>query len=65
MRQKIIGFHKDPHGDWVADLECGHARRVRHRPPWVNHPWVINPEGRKRHLGSRLECKRCNGTPVA
>ncbi len=29
----IIAFHVDQDGDWVADLECGHTRHVRHTPP--------------------------------
>ncbi|PYU03922.1 MAG: hypothetical protein DMG34_11865 [Acidobacteria bacterium] len=31
--RKILGFHQDEHRDWVADLECGHTRHVRHNPP--------------------------------
>ena len=29
MKQRIIGFHQDEHGDWVADLECR---------PWATRP---------------------------
>jgi hypothetical protein len=57
--RKIIGFHKDEHGDWVADLECGHGQHVRHRPPWERRPWVTAEEGRKEHLGHKLDCKKC------
>jgi hypothetical protein len=60
MLRQIIGFHQDEHGDWVADLECGHAQHVRHRPPWTNRPWVVTPEGRARHLGRSLRCKKCH-----
>ncbi len=31
--RKILGFHQDEQRDWVADLECGHTRHVRHNPP--------------------------------
>ena len=59
MQRKIAGFHQDEHCDWVAELECGHARHVRHHPPWFNHPWVMTPEGRARYLGQTLHCKTC------
>lgn len=32
MQQSIIGYHQDEHGDWVADLACGHGQHVRHHP---------------------------------
>jgi hypothetical protein len=31
--RRIVGFHTDVEGDWVADLECGHTQHVRHDPP--------------------------------
>jgi hypothetical protein len=55
----IIGFHQDEQGDWVADLSCGHTQHVRHRPPWTLRPWVVQEEGRRRHLGAILMCKKC------
>ena len=60
MKQKIVDYHKDEEGDWVADLTCGHTQHVRHNPPWINRPWVITREGRDKHLGFELECKVCN-----
>lgn len=59
MLRQIVGFHQDEHGDWVADLECGHTQHVRHRPPWTNRPWVVTAEGRALHLGRLLRCKKC------
>lgn len=59
MRRKIVGFHQDAAGDWVAELECGHGQHVRHRPPWTNHPWVNDAEGRQQHLGVELKCVEC------
>jgi len=59
MKRRIIGFHQDENGDWVADLECGHTRHVRHNPPWDNRPWVVTPEGREKFLGQELLCKKC------
>ena len=49
----------DEHGDWVADLECGHGQHVRHRPPWDVRPWVVSEKGRAEHIGFELNCKKC------
>jgi len=57
--RKITGFHLGEHGDWVAELECGHGQHVRHRPPWEDRPWVITPQGRAGHLDRILDCKKC------
>lgn len=57
--RRISGFHEDEVGDWVADLECGHTRHVRHDPPWQKRPWVTSDEGRRAHIGRRLGCRRC------
>ncbi|NOX93010.1 MAG: DUF3565 domain-containing protein [Gammaproteobacteria bacterium] len=59
FKRAIIGFHQDEHDDWVADLACGHTQHVRHRPPWQLRPWVTSIEGRARHLGQTLVCKKC------
>lgn len=63
MIRKIIGFHTDEEGDWVADLECGHGQHVRHNPPWSERPWVITQTGRDQHLGDELFCKKCQENP--
>ncbi len=60
MTRAIIAFHKDEHGDWVADLGCGHTQHVRHKPPWQNRPWVLTEEGRAKFLGHPLNCKKCD-----
>jgi hypothetical protein len=60
MERRIVGYHMDEHGDWVAELECGHGQHVRHNPPWVNRPWVVTLEGRNAQLGKTLECKKCD-----
>ncbi len=61
----IRGFHQDEHGDWVAELECGHTQHVRHKPPWIERPWVTTAAGRAAHLGHTLECKHCATVTVA
>lgn len=60
MQRRIIGFHQDEEGHWVADLECGHTQHVRHDPPWQVRPWVVTEEGRQRFLGTSLNCVECD-----
>jgi hypothetical protein len=57
--RRIVGFHQDDEGDWVADLECGHTQHVRHDPPWQVRPWVLAEEGRARFIGTTLDCVKC------
>ncbi|HVW84309.1 MAG TPA: DUF3565 domain-containing protein [Bryobacteraceae bacterium] len=63
MKRRIIGFHQDDQGHWVADLECGHTQHVRHDPPWTVRTWVTTPEGRAGFLGHELECVDCARGP--
>ncbi len=60
MERRIIGFHQDELGDWVAELACGHGQHVRHAPPWSERPWVVTPRGRAQKLGTTLFCKKCD-----
>jgi tellurite methyltransferase len=53
-------FIRAEHGDWVAELECGHPQHVRHRPPMEERPWVQTEAGRQGMLGKPLECLFCN-----
>ena len=55
----IIGFHLDEENHWVADLECGHTRHVRHDPPWQNREWVTTLEARRLNIGKSFTCKKC------
>jgi tellurite resistance-related uncharacterized protein len=55
----IRGYHQDEHGDWVAELACGHQQHLRHRPPFQEREWVITAEGRRAMLGAELECHFC------
>ncbi|MEX2570876.1 MAG: DUF3565 domain-containing protein [Gemmatimonadota bacterium] len=57
--RKIVGFHQDDEGHWVADLECGHTQHVRHSPPWQRRPWVLTESGRADFLGTSFDCWRC------
>jgi tellurite methyltransferase len=60
MMRKIVDFHQDQAGDWVADLECGHTQHVRHHPPFELRPWVVTHEGRQSKLGVELNCTKCD-----
>ena len=59
MTARIVGFHQDDEGHWVAELSCGHQQHMRHQPPWQVRPWVTTLEGRERFLGIEIECSRC------
>lgn len=59
MQQSITGYHLDDEEQWVAELECGHNRHVRHNPPLVNRPWVTSASGRDSMLGNKLNCGKC------
>lgn len=60
MDRRIVGFHQDAESHWVAELECGHDRHVRHDPPWAERPWVVTPHGRAGRLGTVLACRKCD-----
>jgi Protein of unknown function (DUF3565) len=60
MKRRITGYGKDEHGDWRAELECGHYQHVRHNPPLVTREWVTTEMGRNSRLGFELNCKRCD-----
>jgi Protein of unknown function (DUF3565) len=61
VERLIVGFHQDDENHWVADLDCGHTRHVRHQPPWQNRPWVLTEEGRSKFIGEKLNCVKCDG----
>jgi hypothetical protein len=64
MQRSITGFHQDDDGVWVAELACGHERRVRHDPPFQMRPWVLDDQSRRRHLGVLIDCGRCDEEPA-
>jgi hypothetical protein len=38
---RLLDFHQDAQGHWVASLLRGHSQLLRHQPPWQNRPWVM------------------------
>lgn len=44
---------------WIASLDCGHRRHIRHRPPLSSFPWINDAESRDAHIGQMIECDRC------
>ena len=61
VQRRIVGFHQDGEGHWVADLECGHSQHMRHEPPWQVRSWVLTAEGRAGMVGQSLACAECQG----
>lgn len=61
---RLLGFHQDADGHWVAELSCGHTQHLRHQPPWQNRAWVTAPQARQRHLGQPFSCGWCAGEPA-
>ena len=57
--RRIIGYHQDDEGYWVAELECGHGQHMRHNPPWQIRPWVLTEEGRASLIGTAIPCVKC------
>jgi tellurite methyltransferase len=64
MERMITAFHSDEAGDWVAELSCGHNQHVRHRPPFQNRPWVVDPVGRESRIGTPIECALCERAEI-
>lgn len=60
MKQRIVGYHKDSDGHWVAKLICGHNQHVRHDPPWSVREWTTTEAGRRTMLGFELNCVKCD-----
>lgn len=59
ISKRITGFHQDPDGLWIAELECGHQQHVRHNPPWEVRPWVLTEAARQEKVGTALDCVMC------
>ena len=60
MERAITAFEVDNEGEPIAILDCGHPQHVRHKPPFINRPWVTSEEERKSMIGKKLNCLRCD-----
>lgn len=60
MKRRIMGFYEDTEGHFVAMLECGHEQHVRHKPPFIERPWVATEEGRRAKIGEFAKCRACD-----
>ncbi|MBM7060125.1 DUF3565 domain-containing protein [Pseudomonas sp. UL073] len=56
---RIVGFHQDEEGHWVAELSCGHTQHMRHLPPWQSRPWTQDAEARAARIGEAFACGWC------
>jgi hypothetical protein len=56
---RIVGYQQDEEKSWIAVLSCGHRQHVRHRPPFVERPWVLTEAGRAGKLGEAVVCGEC------
>jgi hypothetical protein len=58
VKRKIVGFHPDEVGAWVAVLEREHSRHMRHKPPGRTAPGCSRPKAASASLGSRSTTER-------
>ena len=59
MERSISGFLRAAEGDWVARLDCGPGRHVRHDPPFTERAWTLSEAERAARIGERFDCVRC------
>ena len=59
LSSTIVGYHQDEEKHWVAELSCGHQQHVRHRPPFIERPWVLTESGRAAKIGHPVKCAEC------
>lgn len=60
MQRSITGFEQDEEGHWVALLSCGHRQHVRHKPPFIERPWVVDKGTREAMVGQPINCPLCH-----
>lgn len=61
---RIVAFSQEEAGVWVAQLECGHSRHVRHEPPFKLAAWVTEASERAQRIGTALTCALCRMPPL-
>lgn len=55
----MLAIERDDAGEWIARLDCGHSRHLRHRPPLSAMPWLLDEAERTARIGQAIECGRC------
>lgn len=60
VARTIVALEPESEASFVARLDCGHRRHVRHRPPLESYPWLLDPAQRAARIGQRIECDRCD-----
>ncbi|KTC63706.1 pressure-regulated protein [Pseudomonas fluorescens ABAC62] len=61
---RIIGFHQDKDGHWVAELSWGHTQHLRHQPLWQSRAWVLDASLRLEKIGQPFACGWCAKAPI-
>lgn len=59
IARSMLAIELDEGGEWIAWLDCGHRRHLRHRPPLSSMPWLLDAAARAARVGQRIECGRC------
>jgi DTW domain-containing protein len=63
-RPRIVAIEVESEDTVVVELDCGHRRHVRDRPPLSSHPWVRDADARARRIGAAIECGHCDAAPA-
>lgn len=58
--RRILVVHPESETVCVVELDCGHRRHVRDRPPFERYPWVRDATARAEKIGASIECLRCD-----
>lgn len=60
IARRIVAVRDESEGACIVELECGHSRHVRDRPPFESFPWVRDPAERSARVGTAIECGLCD-----
>ncbi|HWB76886.1 MAG TPA: DUF3565 domain-containing protein [Nannocystaceae bacterium] len=58
--RRIVAVHAESADTCVVELDCGHRRHVRDRPPFERYPWVRDATAHAQKIGATIECGRCD-----
>lgn len=60
IARRIVRVNLESEDTCVVDLDCGHSRHVRDRPPFEDYSWVRDADARRARIGALIECGRCD-----